>query len=41
MTTMCIENMPKKSQMRKTRIPKERKKIMNRITMLKRDKQSL
>ena len=38
MTTMCIQNMPKKSQMRKTRIPKESKKMMNRIKMLKRDK---
>ena len=38
MTSMCIENMPKKSQKRKNRIPKERKKMMNRIKMLKRDK---
>ena len=38
MTSMCIENMPKKSQRRKNRIPKEGKTMMNRIKMLKRDK---
>ena len=38
MTSMCNQNMPKKSKRRKNRIPKERKKMMNRIKMLKRNK---
>ena len=37
-TKMCIENMPKKMKERKNKIPKERKKMLNRIKMLKRDK---
>merc|ERR1711954_422328 len=36
---ICIENFPKKTQMRKNpRTPKERRKIINRIRMLRRNK---
>ena len=35
---MCVDNMPKKMKERKNKIPKERKKMLNRIKMLKRDK---
>ena len=35
---LCIENIPKKTYGGKKKIPKERKKLLNRIKMLKRDK---
>merc|ERR1711955_37922 len=36
---ICMENFPKRTQMRKnSRTPKERKRIINRIRMLRRDK---
>merc|ERR1711954_86915 len=35
----CMENFPKRTQMRKnSRTPRERRKIINRIRMLRRDK---
>ena len=34
---MCVENMPKKMKERKNKIPKERRKMLNRIKMLKRN----
>ena len=37
-TQLCIENIPKKMYGGKKKIPKERKKLLNRIKMLKRDK---
>ena len=37
-TLICKENLPMKMYGRKKKIPKERKKLLNRIKMLKRDK---
>ena len=37
-TKICIEKIPKRMQQQKSRIPKQRKKLLNRIKMLKREK---
>ena len=37
-TNICIDKVPKRMKNQKSRIPKERKKLLNRIKMLKREK---